>query len=190
MDLGHWARRLVHISAPLFLVYYLVPEDIDGLDKRAGLLIVLAVILSFEVIRLWRGWTFLGLRDYEAGRISAFAWASIGLAFIFLFFPLELAAPTVTGMALTDPLIGELRRRQSDLYPMVPIAFYFLLVLGIFVALMGWGWEVLVASVVGTFLAISVERVRTGYMDDDFLMLVVPLLGMAAVLYLTSSFPF
>jgi type III secretory pathway component EscS len=48
---------------------------------------------------------------------------------------------------------------------------------------------VLVASVVGTFLAISVERVRTRYVDDDFLMLVVPLLGMAAVLYLTSSFP-
>lgn len=189
MDLGHWARRLVHMMAPLFLVYYLIPEEIYGVDKRVGLLIVLAVILVFEAIRLWRGWTFLGLRDYEAGRISAFAWASIGLTFTFLFFPLELAAPAVTGMAFTDPLIGELRRRKSALYPLLPSVFYFVLVLTIFIALMGWSWQLLLASVVGTILAIGVERIRTKYVDDDFLMMVVPLLGMAAVLLLTSSYP-
>ncbi len=189
MDFGHWTRRLVHLSAPLFLVYYWIPDEVYGASKEIGLLLVLALILVFEAVRLWRGWTFLGLRDYEARRISAFAWASVGLTFTFLFFPLELATPAVTGMAFTDPLIGELRRRKSALYPLLPIAFYFLLVLAIFIVLMGWGWQVLIASIVGTFLAITVERIRTKYVDDDFLMMVVPLLGMAAVLYLTSSFP-
>ncbi len=189
MDYGHWTRRLVHMCAPLFLVYYLIPDEVFGASKEAGLVLLLALVLAFEAVRLWRGWTFLGLRDYEAGRVSAFAWASVGLTFTFLFFPVELAAPAITGMAFTDPLIGELRRRKSPLYPLLPIAFYFLLVLAIFIALMGWGWQVLIASIVGTFLAISVERIRTKYVDDDFLMMVVPLLGMAAVLYLTSSFP-
>jgi hypothetical protein len=189
MDLGHWTRRLVHVCAPLLLVYYLIPEEIYGVNKQIGLIVVLAIILAFEAIRLWRSWTFLGLRDYEAGRISAFAWASIGLTFTFLFFPLELAAPAVTGMALTDPLIGELRRHQSNLYPLLPSVFYFVLVLAIFFALIGWSWQVLLASLVGTVLAIWVERIRIKYVDDDFLMIVVPLLGMAAVLYLTSSYP-
>jgi CO/xanthine dehydrogenase Mo-binding subunit len=54
---------------------------------------------------------------------------------------------------------------------------------------MGLTWQTILASVVATVLAISVERVRTKYVDDDFLMLVVPLVGMAAVLYLTASFP-
>ena len=189
MDLGHWTRRLVHLCAPLFLVYYLVPDEVYGVDKRVWLVLLLAVVLAFEAVRLWRGWTFLGLREYEAGRVSAFAWASIGLTFTFLFFPLELAAPAVTGMAFTDPLIGELRRRESDLYPLVPAVFYFALVLAIFIALMGWSWQVVLASVVGTVLAIGVERIRTKYVDDDFLMMVVPLLGMAAVLFLTSSYP-
>ncbi|MDD1746475.1 MAG: hypothetical protein LUQ16_01805 [Methanomassiliicoccales archaeon] len=177
------------MSAPVFLVYYLVPDEIYGVDKRIGLLVILAIILAFEALRLWRRWTFLGLREYEAGRISAFAWASIGLTFTFLFFPVELAAPAVMGMAFTDPLIGELRHRNSALYPILPLIFYFVLVMTVFVALMGWSWQVILASVVGTVLAIGVERVRIKSVDDDFLMMVVPLLGMAAVLYLTSSFP-
>jgi hypothetical protein len=189
MDLGHCTRRLVHICAPLFLVYYLIPEEIYGIDKRIALMAVLAMILAFEFVRLWRGWTFLGMRDYEAGTVSAFAWASIGLAFTFLFFPLELAAPAVTGMAFTDPLIGELRCRKSNLYPVLPLVFYFVLVLAIFILLMGWGWQIVLASMVGTVLAIVVERIRIKNVDDDFQMMVVPLLGMAAVLYLTSSFP-
>jgi type III secretory pathway component EscS len=177
------------MSAPIFLVYYLIPDEVQGVDKRVGLIVLLAIVLAFEALRLWRHWTFLGMRDYESGRMSAFAWASIGLTFTFLFFPLELAAPAVTGMALTDPLIGELRRRKSQLYPLLPAAFYLALVLAIFIALMGWSWPILLASLVGTVLAIGVEKVRTKYVDDDFLMMVVPLLGMAAVLYLTSSFP-
>ena len=189
MDLGHWTRRLVHMAAPVFLVYYLVPDEVYGVDKRLGLMVLLAIVLAFEALRLWRHWTFMGMRDYESGRMSAFAWASIGLTFTFLFFPLELAAPAVVGMAFTDPLIGELRHRKSALYPLLPLVFYFILVLTIFIALMGWSWQVVLASLVGTMLAIGVERIRTKYVDDDFLMMVVPLIGMAVVLYLTSSFP-
>lgn len=189
MDLGHALRRLVHLSAPLFLVYYFLPEEIQGVDKQLGLVVLLTVILVFEALRLRFHWDIIGYRDYEYGRISAPVWAAIGLTLTFLFFPLELAAPAVIGMAFTDPLIGELRRRKSPLYPVLPTAFYLALVLGTFTLLMGLSWQTILASVVATVLAISVERVRIKYVDDDFLMLVVPLLGMAAVLYLTASFP-
>ncbi|MCU0861402.1 MAG: hypothetical protein MUE65_03685 [Methanomassiliicoccales archaeon] len=190
MDYGHWLRRLIHMSAPLFLVYYLLPEEIMGVDKRLGLVIVLVAVLAFEAMRLTFHWRILGLRDYEDRRLSAPAWAAIGLTITFLVFPVEIAAPAVIGMALTDPLIGELRRRRSGLYPALPTVFYLGLVLVTFYLLMGLSWQVLMASLVATALAISVERVRTKYVDDDFLMMVVPAVGMAVVLGLTSSFPF
>lgn len=189
MDTGYALRRLVHMCAPLFLVYYALPDAIEGADKRWLLVAVLVVVLVFEALRLALGWRLVGMRDYEGGRLSAFAWAAIGLTFTFLLFPLELAAPAVLGMALTDPLIGELRRRKSPLYPLLPSVVYFVLVMTTFELLMGGLWQVVAASAAGTVLAIGVERTRTKYVDDDFLMMVVPLLGMSAVLWLTSSFP-
>jgi hypothetical protein len=189
MDTGHAVRRLVHMCTPLFLVYYLLPGSIEGLDKRWLLIALLIIVLTFEALRLALGWKVIGLRDYESRRLSAFSWAAIGLTFTFLLFPLQLAAPAVIGMAFTDPLIGELRRRKSSLYPLLPTVAYFLMVLTTFVVLTGMTWQVVAASLVGTFLAIVAERARMKNVDDDFLMMVVPLLGMAAVLWLTSSFP-
>jgi len=191
MDKGHVLRRLVHMMAPLSLVYYVLPEPLwpGAPSNQVLLLILLEGILVFEVLRLHYRWHIIGIRDYEYNRISAATWAALAMVVTLLLFPLQLAAPAIVGMAFVDPLIGELRRHKSKLYPSVPTVVYLVLVLAILWYFFGLNTTVVLASAVATGLAISIERVRTKYMDDDFLMTVVPLLGMAVIFLITSSFP-
>ncbi|MDD1771073.1 MAG: hypothetical protein LUO79_08315 [Methanomassiliicoccales archaeon] len=188
MDHGHILRRLVHMCTPLFLVYYWLPEPLwpGGLTKEQGLVILLVIVLALEVIRLRRQWEIIGIRDYEYGRMSAAAWAAIAMVFTFLFFPFQLAAPVLIGMAFVDPLIGELRYHKSKLYPLLPIIVYFGLVLGTLSLLIAFDARAIVATILATAAAIYLEKMRWRYLDDDFLMIVPPLLIIAAVYWLTS----
>lgn len=191
MDKGHVLRRLVHMLAPLSLVYYVLPDPLwPGAPSNQVLLLVLFEgILIFEALRLYFGWPIIGIRDYEYDRFSAAAWAALAMVVTLLFFPLALAAPAIIGMSFVDPLIGELRRRKSALYPSLPTAVYFIIVLATLWYFLGLSTTVLLASAIATGLAIGIERVRTKYVDDDFLMTIVPVLGMAAVFLISASYP-
>lgn len=184
MERGTILRRAVHLCTPAFLVFYLLPDPLweGGITRVQGLLIVLATVMVFEGARLLMRIEIPGMRDYEYGRMSAAAWAAIGMTIAFLFFPLEYAAPAFFGMGWVDPLIGELRSRGSVMYPWLPSIVYFLIVLIALTLLVGIGAEVVVASLTATVVGIGVERMRTRYVDDDFLMLVVPLVTIAVVL--------
>ena len=177
-------RRVVHLSAPLYLVYYALPSPLwaDGPTREVGLLIVLAAVLVVEALRLLLGFHIPGLRGYEDKRISAGAWAAIGLAFAMLLSPLSLVAPAVAGMAYIDPLISMLRR--TSWYPWVPLLANFLLVLAILLIFYPPSLRVAAAAAAASVLAVGVEALRCRRVDDDFLMVVVPLLGMAAVMLL------
>lgn len=184
MDRETVLRRAVHVSTPAFLAYYLLPDPLweGGITRTEGLLIALAVVLVFEAARMAFKIRIPGMREYEYRRTSAAAWAALGMVFTFLFFPFEYAAPAFLGMGWVDPLIGELRKRDSPLYPWLPTIVYFLLVLTALSLLVGIGPGVMVASLAATVLGIGVERLRTRYVDDDFLMLVVPLVAITLVL--------
>ena len=189
MDEGHLIRRLVHLTTPLFLVYYFLPDPLwpNGPSKALALVLFLLVTLMVEAVRLKMSWNIVGMREYESRRMSAAAWTAVGLTFTFLFFPFWLAAPAVMGMAFIDPLIGELRRHKSSFYPTLPIVAYFVLVLAVLIWLRGFDAVALMATFFATVLAIVFEKQRWKYLDDDFLMIVVPLLGMATIYWLTSS---
>jgi hypothetical protein len=189
MDDGHLIRRLVHLATPLFLVYYFLPDPLwlNGLSKSLGLVLFLFVALAAEAVRLKLSWNIVGMREYESRRMSAAAWTAIGLTFAFLLFPFWLVAPAVMGMAFIDPLIGELRLRKSNLYPAVPTVAYFVLVFAVLGWLRGPDAVALLAAFFATVLAIAFEKQRWKYFDDDFLMIVVPLLGMTMIYLLTSS---
>ncbi|MEM0448461.1 MAG: hypothetical protein QW520_01385 [Methanomassiliicoccales archaeon] len=187
MEEGYWLRRIVHMSAPLLLIYYAIPDFIFGVGKWLGLVLILIIVLFFDLMRLAFQWRIIGFRDYEYRRLSAAAWAALGFTLIFLLFPLEIAAPAVLGMALVDPMIGELRRRESRLYPLLPAIFYYVLASLCFYYIIGFDWIIMLACLIATILAIGVERARTKFVDDDFLMLVVPACALAITLSLTSS---
>ena len=131
MDWGHILRRLVHMSSPIFLIYYWLPDPLwpGGPGRQFGLVFALFLTLVFEAVRMTKQLEIIGMRPYESNRMSAAAWAGIALAFSMLFFPLKVVAPVLFGMAWIDPLCGELRKRNSRLYPNLPKVAYFVLVL-------------------------------------------------------------
>lgn len=67
MDNGTLARRIVHLSAPAFLVYYFLPTPLweGGPTPQVALLAALALTMSFELARLVIGFRVPGMRSYE-----------------------------------------------------------------------------------------------------------------------------
>jgi hypothetical protein len=87
-------------------------------------------------------------------------------------------------MALVDPLAGELR--LAGVHDRVTLASTLLVYFGLCIAvLLAWdlrsAMESLLLSVIAAFLAISSERIKTPYIDDDFLMSVVPAAAMTGL---------
>ncbi len=183
MDRGHILRRLVHMSSPIFLVYYWLPDPLwaGGPGRQIGLVFALFLTLVFESIRMAKHLNIIGMRPYESNRMSAAAWAGIALVFTFLFFPLSVTAPVIFGMAWIDPLCGELRKHNSHLYPNLPKLAYFVLVLVVMTVVVGLSIGVLVAAAISAPVAISVEKTKTRFLDDDFTMIVIPLIVIAIV---------
>jgi hypothetical protein len=131
--------------------------------------------MVFELARLLIGIGVPGLRPYEADQLSAAAWASIALTFAFLFFPIELTAPVIFGMALVDPVISMVRR--SKWYPWLPYALHLAIMLTVLTVLVPMDLKWLIAATVTSGVAIAAEGIKTHYVDDDFLMIVVPLVA-------------
>ena len=185
MDRGQVLRRLVHISAPAFLIYYYLPDPVfpGFIAKQPGLFLLLAMILVIEALRLYYSPQIIGMRDYESYRISAAAWTAMALTVTMSFFPIGIALPIILGMAWVDPLMGEMRRRKSRYYPSFPVLVYFLLIIIPLSFFYGLTPLVIGASIVTTFLGIMSEIKKNWYIDDDFLMIVVPLAGLSLIFF-------
>jgi dolichol kinase len=188
MEKSEIFRRSFHMTAAVYLIYFLMPDElVPGFYKWYGVLIILCSALIVEAFRLKTGKLFFGLREYEKKQISAFAWFTIGMSLALLFFKMEFVVPVVIGMALIDPLIGELRRRKNKLYPVLPALIYIIIMFTCLVLLSDF--QVLIIALLssaGTFTAIYAESWDIKYVDDDFLMLIVPLLLLTCLNYVFS----
>lgn len=176
-------RRFVHCLIALAPVYYLLPVDIEPLGVRRWVLLIafFAIVSSVEAARLLMGWTFFGLRPHERSQIASFVWAAAGITVALWFFREDVATAAIIGMAFVDPLAGELRKRGRVMHVTVgvPILAYAALsvtVLHLY-GLMS-PLSVVVVSIIGATTAVSAERRKVRYIDDDFLMIVVPCLLM------------
>lgn len=179
-------RRGVHALIALAPLYYLLPVEIEPLGVHRWMLLVLFLfsIIAFESVRLAKGWKLFGLRPHETRQIASFAWAAAGITATLWLFPMEIATAALVGMALVDPLAGVLRGAgtrdpvtvSSSSIAYFAIALSALLVVGD-LALPGC----LAVALVGTVLAIPSEWFEVPYVDDDFLMLVIPAAGMTAL---------
>ncbi len=179
-------RRAVHAAVALAPIYYLFPVDLPyvGFPRWVLLVIFLSAIFAFESVRVWKKFTFLGLRPHEKDRLASHAWAAAGLVTVLWLFPHDIASAAIVGWALVDPLMGELRSKKvhaGTLWSLSAWA-YFFLALAMFALwnerpIDQFGW----LSVVGMAIAIPSEYVKVRYIDDDFLMSVLPALGMLLV---------
>jgi len=171
-------RRIAHFLIALTPLYYALPVELPILSVHRWALVVVffSGVCVFETYRLWKGITFLGLRPHEKEQIASFAWAAAGITAVLWLCPHDVAAAALVGMAFVDPLAGELRKSRSDSVAVgSSLALYFALA---FCVLFLWEWRddalVLVLAALGAVTAVAAERTKVRYVDDDFLMLVVP----------------
>jgi hypothetical protein len=170
-------RRLVHLCAPLFCVYYLLPDPVlPGLGRAEGVLFVMLFTLGFEAMRLIFRIKVPGMRSYEFDRPSAAAYTAVGLTVALLCFPIELTLPTLMCMGWVDPLVGELRRNGSKMNPTLPLTAYFLIMLLGLMYFHGFTFPVMISAALITPIAIFLESRRFRFLDDDMVLIMVPLL--------------
>jgi len=171
-------RRVFHLISPLFLMYYIVPQDTwIGISKVLVLLIILLSFLIAETIRISFKISFPGLRDYERGQITAYTWGGIGLTIALVFFHQSLVIVSVCAMAWIDPLCALSRRRR--LYPYLPLICYAILAITIFWVIGNSNpIKTLALAAVGSIAGILSEYPNLKYVDDDFMMIVFPLIAM------------
>lgn len=175
-----WYRRAFHTFAACFVAYYLIPENTGDLlwvfiTKRAVVSILICTVLVVEILRL-RGniktEVFFGLRLYEQKRVCSYIYFGVGSSILLLFFPQAIAVPCILAAAITDPVMGELRRVAKK---WVSIAFGAILSLGLFM-LCNYG---IVPAAFGATLVVAGELFSNKLIDDDFLMQILPAIGLA-----------
>ena len=179
-------RRGAHASMALAPLYYALPVNLPflGIHRWSVVVAFFSAIMVFEAFRLWKGITFMGLRPHEKGQIASFAWAAAGITAVLWLCPHDIASAALIGMAFVDPLAGELRR--AGVHDKVTLASTLLVYFGLCIAVL-FVWDMrsapesLLLSVVAAFLAVASERIKTPYIDDDFLMSVIPAAAMTGL---------
>jgi len=190
MERGEILRRIAHMCSIVFLVYYIIPDEvfgdlIPGFYKWHAVLEIMIIVMLFELFRLRGGTLFPGLRTYEEKQMSAFAWFALAMGIALLVYEMEFVIPVVIGMAFIDPLGGEMKRRKKKLYPWVP-AMVYACIMGVSLYLLtDFAPLLLIAFTgIGTVSAIFAEWWNTKLIDDDFLMIMIPLSALTGLEFL------
>ncbi len=183
MDRAELFRRCLHGLMAFAPAYYLLPTQVPvlGVERWVLLIAFISIVSTVEGLRLLMGWKFFGLRPHERNQIASFVWAAAGVTAALWLFREDVATAAIIGWALVDPLAGELRRvRPRSTVPIiVPVAVYIMIAAPV---LYMYGemslLSVVLVSVIGATTAVAVERQKIRYVDDDFLMIVLPCLIM------------
>ena len=174
---AHWYRRVFHAFGACFLFYYMLP-NVDWINLLKfwvpPLIIVFAVIL--EILRL-KGVIssdhFFGLRMYEKNRVGSYLFFGLAVLILLRFFPQQIAIPCILCGCLADPVMGEIRHRFGK------VRVYLVgLLLCIVFFMVSWYkadlWIVFLVSIVGASGAVVGEVKKFWWLDDDFMIQIVP----------------
>ena len=179
-------RRFNHTVASCFVIYFLFPEYILGVDRLYLVVIFWLSIVLIEYFRLSGVFALDGMRDYESSRIAGFVWFATGTCAILFFyeigvFPEIFAVSTIIMASLVDPLIGECNKKHGDLQGffagfIASVLIYQLIIGSLFY------------SLIGGLVAVLVERPKFKWLDDDLLMQIFPILIMT-IFYVSGLGP-
>jgi len=179
-------RRFNHTVAACFVIYFLFPESILGFDRVYLVGIFWISILLIEYFRLKGAFTLDGMRDYENTRIAGFVWFATGTCMILVFyeiglFPEIFAISTIIMASFVDPLIGEVNRKYGNkegiIAGLIGSFVIYQMIIG-----------VLFYSIVGSIVAVIVERPKFKWLDDDLLIQIFPIIFMT-IFYLSGIGP-
>jgi len=174
---AHWYRRVFHAFGACFLFYYLLP-DVDWINSLKFwvpfLILVSLVILEFLRIKgKVSSNHFFGLRMYEKNRVGSYLFFGVAIVTLLLYFPQQIAIPCILCASIGDPVIGEIRSRfgHKSAY-----AIGFLVCMLFFVV--SWYkadfFVMFFVSVVGAFGAVVGEMKKFWWIDDDFMIQMLP----------------
>ncbi|SRR6266567_5466786 len=186
MDVSSTFRRAFHLISPVFMAYYLLPEQLGaGITRTSVTLLFLGTAACIEISRIALGLRMFGMRTYEEQRVSAYAQGALGLAFgLFVIQDPRIVIPVFIGMAWVDPIAGFCRRRGWT--RVIPTSAYFALFLGTVLLMHSFSIQnALFFSAATTAAAILVEGPKNVQVDDDLLMQVIP---MVVLYYLLAGF--
>ncbi|KYK28599.1 dolichol kinase [Thermoplasmatales archaeon SG8-52-1] len=193
---AHWYRRAFHSFGASFLIYYLLPDFdwINLLKLWIPPLIVLFVIF-LEVFRLSGKISsnyFFGLRMYEKKRVGSYVFFAVAILILLRFFPQQIAIPCILCATLGDPIIGEIRRRYSMNYVYI-IGFFICMYFFIITWFKADVFLIILVSVVGGLGALIGEIKKFWWLDDDFMIQMLPALLLliiwVSIPYLGLSYP-
>ena len=179
-------RRFNHTVASCFVIYFLFPEHILGVDRLYLVVVFWLSIVLIEYFRLSGVFALDGMRDYESSRIAGFVWFATGTCAILFFyeigvFPEIFAVSTIIMASLVDPLIGECNKKYGDLQ-----GFFAGLIASVLIYQLIIGS--LFYSLIGGLVAVLVERPKFKWLDDDLLMQIFPILIMT-IFYVSGLGP-
>ena len=174
--LAHIMRRCIHVSMlaiPVVYYYFLTPNFSTTIVDSI-LLIFLLIVIVFETLRLRAGLVLFGQRVYEKKQVSAFAWTMSSMVVVLFLSPsAAFTMAIVATCAFVDPLLGEMRSHQCGALMTI--------FSGLFVALLIWlgcAWFYhfpLRYAVILAPISVIVENPTWRWIDDNALMLLVPL---------------
>ena len=179
-------RRFNHTVAACFVIYFLFPQEIMGLDRIYLVILLWIIILGIEYLRLNKNLNMFGMRDYEKDRVAGFVWFASGTFIILGFyemgaFPQSLAIATIIMAAYTDPVIGEANHKLGDKWG---LGIGFVCSFAIYQLIVG----VIFYSVLGGLIAVLVERPKLKWFDDDLAMQIFPI-SILSILWLAGIGP-
>jgi len=174
---AHWYRRVFHAFGASLLFYYMLP-NVDWINLLKfwvpPAIVVFAVVL--EILRLKGKISsdhFFGLRMYEKNRVGSYVFFAVAILILLRFFPQQIAIPCILCACLADPIIGEVRNRFGMKHVYI---FGFLICMFFF--MVAWYKAdiklMLLASIIGAFGAVIGETKKFWWVDDDFMIQMVP----------------
>jgi len=176
---AHWYRRVFHAFGACFLFYYMLP-DVDWVNLLKfwvpPLIIVFAIVL--EVLRLKGSVNsdhFFGLRVYEKNRVGSYLFFGVAVLILLRFFPQQIAIPCILCACLADPIMGEIRYR----FDKIRVCLIGFLICMVFFMVSWYNadlWIVILVSVIGASGAVFGEVKKFWWLDDDFMIQIIPAL--------------
>ena len=187
----HIYRRFNHTMGACYVVYFLLPSTLFGIDRFAFATGFWFATAAVDTMRLRSSREMPGMREYERHRIAGFLWFTSGATILlaaheYLGVGQAVVMATIIAAAYTDPLLGELKSRLSYQQTLAcGFIMAFLIYIFIFGMASGFSGPVLGYALVAAVVMIAAELPNMKWLDDDLLMQLAPV----AVLLLLATLP-
>jgi len=183
-------RRGLHIAGSIFIGYYFLPSLLPyNIPRTIILYAIIPLVIGIELYRWNNREHQLNnlLRDYEKSRPASFSYFAIGSIILLLYFPQYISIPCILSTAFCDPIIGITKQKNKQFIGYLT---------GFFLSsiLFNLAWNSttmtisLTAAMIGASSSMIAEYKSSFYIDDDFLMQLLPAILLIIFAYVLTTF--